>query len=60
MKNPANCWICEGSDSIVLAKAHTRPNCAGYRCQESKTSVIREARLLGKCERRSAMASDFE
>ena len=60
VKNPANYKICEGCDSIVLAKAHTCPNCASYRFQESSTSVVAQARLLGKRDRRSVMPSDFE
>ena len=60
VKNPANYKICEGCDSIVLSKAHTCPNCASYRFVEGTDSVVRQARLLGKRERRSVMASDFE
>lgn len=60
IKNPANYKICEGCDSIVLSKAHTCPNCASYRFQESAASVVAQARLLGRRERRSVMASDFE
>jgi len=60
VKNPANYKICEGCESIVLAKAHTCPNCASYRFLESAASVVAQARLLGKRERRSVMASDFE
>jgi len=50
VKNPANYKICEGCDSIVLAKAHTCPNCASYRFQEGPASVVAQARLLGKRE----------
>ena len=60
VKNPSNYKICEGCDSIVLAKTSTCPNCASYRFQEGPASVIAQARLLGKRERRSVMASDFE
>ena len=60
VKNPANYKICEGCDSIVLAKAHTCPNCAGYRFVENTAAVVAQARLLGTRERRSVMASDFE
>ncbi len=60
VKNPANYKICEGCDSIVLAKAHTCPNCAGYRFQEGRAVVIRQARLLGGRERKSVLASDLE
>jgi len=60
VKNPANYKICEGCDSIVLAKAHTCPNCAGYRFLEGRAVVIRQARLLGARERKSVLASDLE
>jgi len=60
VKNPANYKICEGCDSIVLAKAHTCPNCASYRFQEGKAVVIRQARLLGQRERKSVLATDLE
>jgi hypothetical protein len=60
VKNPANYKICEGCESIVLTRAHTCPNCASYRFQENSASVIAQARLLGRRERRSVMASDLE
>lgn len=60
VKNPANYKICEGCESIVLARAHTCPNCASYRFMSSAESVIAQARLLGRRERRSVMASDLE
>ena len=60
VKNPSNYKICEGCDSIVLSKAHTCPNCASYRFLESAAAVVAQARLLGRRERRSVMASDFE
>jgi hypothetical protein len=60
VKNPANYKICEGCESIVLAKANTCPNCASYRFVETAAAVVAQARLLGKRERRSVMASDFE
>jgi hypothetical protein len=60
VKNPANYKICEGCDSIVLSKAHTCPNCASYRFREGREEVVAQARLLGRRERRSVMAADFE
>lgn len=60
VKNPSNYKICEGCDSIVLAKAHTCPNCASYRFLESEASVVAQARLLGNRERRSVTPTDFE
>ena len=60
VKNPANYKICEGCDSIVLVKAHTCPNCASYRFEESHVAVIAQARLLGRRERRSVVPSDLE
>lgn len=60
VKTPQNYKICEGCDSIVLARANTCPNCASYRFQESAEAVIRQARLLGRRERRSVLATDLE
>ena len=60
VKNPAQYKICEGCDSIILSKAHTCPNCASYRFQDSVDAIISQARLLGKRERRSVMATDLE
>ena len=54
VKNPSNYKICEGCDSIVLAKAHTCPNCAGYRFQEGKAiTLVTEAEVyfIGKIEK---------
>ena len=60
VKNPAQYKICEGCESIVLAKTHACPNCASYRFEESPAAVVAQARLLGRRERRSVMASDLE
>lgn len=60
VKNPANYKICEGCDSIVLAKVATCPNCASYRFEESAEQVITQARLLGQRQRTTVLASDLE
>ena len=60
VKNPANYKICEGCDSIIVVKAHTCPNCASYRFEESTAAVIQQARVLGRRERRSVMVSDLQ
>lgn len=60
VKNPANYKICEGCDSIIVVKAHTCPNCASYRFEASAAAVIQQARVLGRRERRSVMASDLQ
>ena len=60
VKNPSNYKICEGCDSIVLTKAHTCPNCASYRFRGGMDEVVAQARILGRRERRSVMAADFE
>ncbi|RYD36560.1 MAG: hypothetical protein EOP86_05675 [Verrucomicrobiaceae bacterium] len=60
IKSPANYKICQGCDSIVLMKAHTCPNCASYRFEESMAAVIRQARLLARRERRSVVPADLE
>lgn len=60
VKSPANYKICQGCESIVLMKAHTCPNCASYRFEESMAEVIKQARLLGRRERRSVVPADLE
>ncbi|MDB6134376.1 MAG: hypothetical protein JWM59_2619 [Verrucomicrobiales bacterium] len=56
IKSPANYKICQGCDSIVLMKAHTCPNCASYRFEDSMAAVIRQARR----ERRSVVPADLK
>ncbi len=60
VKSPSNYKICEGCDSIVLAKATTCPNCAGYRFTNDSSAVVHQARLLGRRERRSVVHTDLE
>ena len=59
VKNPTQYKICEGCDSIVLARAATCPNCASYRFEEESTKVITQARILGMRQRTAVLASDL-
>ncbi len=60
VKTPTNYKICEGCESIVMAKVTTCPNCASYRFLEETVAIIRQARILGQRERRSVVPSDLE
>ena len=44
---PGKYKVCEGCESIVVAKATTCPSCHGYRFDESPDRVIAQAKLLG-------------
>jgi hypothetical protein len=59
VKNPSNYKICEGCDSIVLTKAVTCPNCAGYRFEETAQLVIEQARMLVSRQRQTVLRSDL-
>ena len=59
MKNPAHYKICEGCDSIVMARAATCPNCASYRFEEDSAKVVTQARILGMRQRTAVLASDL-
>lgn len=59
-KNPSHYKICQGCDSIVVMKAHTCPNCASYRFEESAPAVIAQAKLLARRQRRSVVPADLE
>ena len=58
-RDPSKYKICEGCDSIVMAKVHTCPNCASYRFEEGAEAVVRQAQLLGSRERRSVLPEDL-
>lgn len=60
VKNPGQYKICEGCDSIVLSKAHVCPNCASYRFEEGIQQIITQARILGKRQRTTVLASDLQ
>lgn len=59
VKDPSKYKICEGCDSIVLAKVHTCPNCSSYRFEEGAEAVVRQAQVLGSRERRSVLPGDL-
>ena len=59
VKNPSQYKICEGCDSIVLARAGTCPNCASYRFEEELSKIIAQARILGMRQRTTVLASDL-
>ncbi len=60
VKNPTQYKICEGCDSIVMAKSSVCPNCASYRFEESVVQIIRQARILGMRQRTTVLASDLQ
>ena len=59
VKNPTQYKICEGCDSIVMAKSAVCPNCASYRFEEGVLQIIRQARVLGLRQRTTVLASDL-
>lgn len=59
VKNPSQYKICEGCDSIVLARAATCPNCASYRFEEEVSKIISQARILGMRQRTTVLAADL-
>lgn len=60
VKNPTQYKICEGCDSIVMAKAATCPNCASYRFEDEIQRIIAQARILGRKQRTTVLASDLQ
>ena len=60
VKNPTQYKICEGCDSIVMAKAATCPNCASYRFEDEIQRVVAQARILGRKQRTTVLASDLQ
>lgn len=60
VKNPTQYKICEGCDSIVMAKAATCPNCASYRFEDEIQRVVAQARILGRKQRSTVLASDLQ
>ena len=59
VKNPSSYKICEGCDSIVVSKAATCPNCASYRFEEDLQKIVAQARILGRRQRTTVLASDL-
>lgn len=57
--NPRDYKICQGCESIVVAKAAMCPNCHGYRFERDSEEIIAHARLLSKRGQQSVAQSDL-
>jgi len=52
--------VCEGCESIVMAKATTCPSCHGYRFDDEPQRVIDQAILLGSRPATTLSHEDFQ
>lgn len=57
---PQDFKVCEGCESIVLAKAITCPSCHGYRFDASPERVIAQANLLGSRPATTVSLEDYQ
>jgi hypothetical protein len=57
--DPGKYKVCEGCESIVVAKAATCPSCHGYRFDPSAQRVVAQATLLGSRPATSVSWQDY-
>ena len=57
--NPANYKICQGCESIVIAKAAMCPNCHGYRFERDSKEIVKHAKQLARRGQRSVAQTDM-
>ncbi len=57
--HPRHYKVCEGCESIVVARANTCPNCHGYRFDEDTKRVVDQATLLGSRPQSSVKPEDL-
>jgi hypothetical protein len=60
MDDPGKFKICEGCESIVVAKAHLCPNCHAYQFETDPDKVKEQAGILSRREQRSVIATDLQ
>ena len=58
--DPSQYKVCEGCESIVVARVSMCPNCHGYRFDETAERVVEQAKILGNRPRTSVLVSDLE
>jgi uncharacterized paraquat-inducible protein A len=57
--SPEHFKVCEGCDSIVVARVATCPNCHGYRFDESPERVVAQAAALAARPQQSVTSADL-
>ncbi len=58
-RNPTQYKVCCGCDSIVAAKVNLCPNCHGYRFDNDREHVIKQAKALSQREQQTVLSEDL-